>query len=108
MPLEYDPKISLGNIITISLIVVAVITAWNTVVSEQAKLAEKIAVIETTISAKSLNRDQQMAGQEARLRALEIAQAAQSSDLRAIQGGISRIEAQLNKMQDDHSRDHSL
>ena len=36
---------------------------------------------------------------EVRIRALEIAQASQSSDLRAIQGGIARIEAQLEKLQ---------
>lgn len=36
---------------------------------------------------------------EARIRALEIAQASQSSDLRSIQIGISRIEAQLERLQ---------
>lgn len=36
---------------------------------------------------------------ESRIRALEIAQASQSSDLRSIQIGISRIEAQLEKLQ---------
>lgn len=39
------------------------------------------------------------AASEARIRALEIAQASQSSDLRSIQVGISRIEAQLEKLQ---------
>lgn len=38
-------------------------------------------------------------GRESRIRALEIAQASQSSDLRSIQIGISRIEAQLEKLQ---------
>lgn len=37
-------------------------------------------------------------GRESRIRALEIAQASQSSDLRSIQVGISRIEAQLERM----------
>ncbi|GLS87678.1 hypothetical protein GCM10010873_26520 [Cypionkella aquatica] len=99
MRLEYDPRITLGNLITIGLIAAAALTAWNTVVSQQAILAEKIAVIETSIAAKTFNRDQQMTQQEARLRAVEIAQATQSSDLRSIQNGINRIEAQLDKMQ---------
>lgn len=98
MALEYDPKISLGNIITVLVVLVGAVTAWNTVVSEQAKLTEKIAVMETTYAARVANRDQQFAGHEARIRAVEIAQASQSSDLRNIQVGIGRIEAQLEKM----------
>ena len=98
MALEYDPKISLGNIITVLVVLIGAVTAWNTVVSEQAKLAEKLAMVETTITARVAIRDQQMAGHEARIRAVEIAQASQSSDLRNIQIGISRIEAQLEKM----------
>jgi hypothetical protein len=35
---------------------------------------------------------------EARLRAIEVAQASQSSDLRSIQIGINRIETKLEKM----------
>jgi len=38
-------------------------------------------------------------GREGRIRAVEIAQASQSSDLRSIQIGISRIEARLEKLQ---------
>lgn len=97
--LEYDPKISLGNIVTIAVVLIGAVTAWNTVVSKQTQLAEKVVVMETSIAAKTASRDQQAAGHEARIRAVEIAQAAQSSDLRAIQSGISRIEAQLEKLQ---------
>ena len=35
---------------------------------------------------------------DSRIRAVEIAQASQSSDLRAIQNGVSRIEMQINKL----------
>ncbi|WP_151718352.1 hypothetical protein [Gemmobacter serpentinus] len=97
--LEYDPKISLGNIVTIAVVFVGAVTAWNTVVSRQTQMAEKIAVMETSIAAKTAGRDQQMSAHEARIRAVEIAQAAQSSDLRAIQSGISRIEAQMERLQ---------
>ena len=86
--LEYDPKISLGNIVTIALVLLGAVTAWNTVVSSQAQLAEKVSVIETALGA-----------HEGRIRAVEIAQASQQSDLRAIQNGITRIEAQLEKLQ---------
>ena len=96
--LEYDPKISLGNIVTIMVVLIGAVTAWNTVVSRQSQMVEKMAIVEAAISAKTVARDQQMAAHEARLRAVEIAQAAQSSDLRNIQIGISEIKAQLEKM----------
>ncbi len=96
--LEFDPKMSLGNVVTIAIVLIGAITAWNTVVNRQPQLAEKIAIMEASIAAKSNNRDQQMTAHEARIRAVEIAQAAQSSDLRAIQGGIARIEAQLERL----------
>ncbi len=96
--LEFDPKISLGNIVTIAVVLIGAVTAWNTVVNRQTQLTEKVAVIEASITARTANRDQQMAAHEARIRAVEIAQAAQSSDLRPIQSGINRIEAQLEKL----------
>ena len=96
--LEFDPKISLRNVVTIAVVLIGAITAWNTVVNRQTQLAEKVAIMETETERRSANRDQQLAGHEARIRAMEIMQASQSSDLRAIQGGIDRIEAQLERL----------
>ena len=96
---EFDPKISLGNIVTIAVVLVGAAGAWFTVVLQQGHLSEKVAMIETTITTKTAGRDQQMSAHEARIRAVEIAQASQSSDLRSIQIGISRIEATLEKLQ---------
>lgn len=97
--LQFDPRFSIGNVVTVAVVLFAAAGAWFTVINRQAVLTEKIALIEAGISVRARDRDQQIAAHEARIRAVEIAQASQSSDLRAIQGGIARIEAQLEKLQ---------
>ena len=87
--LQFDNKISLGHIISIALIIFGGVTAYADLRSSQTQLAAEI----TNIARAAENR-------EGRVRAVEIAQASQTSDLRAIGVGISEIKAALAKLGD--------
>ena len=88
MSIQFDNKISLGHIISIITVLAACIMAYATISARQEQMSVDIITIQRAAEAR-----------EGRIRAVEIAQAGQSSDLRAIQVGISRIEAQLEKIQ---------
>lgn len=88
MTVQYDNRISLGHVISIVMVLATCLLAYATLYVTQQQMAAEIVSIKTEAQSR-----------EARIRAVEIAQASQSSDLRSIQIGISRIEAQLEKMQ---------
>lgn len=96
--LEFDPRFSMGNVAIVVVWLVTVSGAYYTTAERMDRLAEKIAVLEQSVSAQAIARDVRDAAAEERIRRVEIAQAGQSSDLRAIQNGISRIESQLEKL----------
>lgn len=85
--LQFDNKISLGHIISIALIIFGGVTAYADLRSSQTQLATEV----SNILRAAENR-------EGRVRSVEIAQASQNSDLRAIQIGISEIKAALVKL----------
>jgi len=87
--LQFDNKISLGHLISILLIIVGGVTAYADIRGAQTQLTGEVAAISRGAELR-----------EARVRNVEIAQASQSSDLRSILLSISRIETQLNKMQE--------
>ena len=87
--LQFDNKISLGHIISIALIIFGGVTAYADLRSSQTQLATEV----SNIARAAENR-------EGRVRSVEIAQASQNSDLRAIQIGISEIKAALVKIGD--------
>lgn len=95
---EFDPKISIGNIVTIAIVLAGMLTAWNTVVNRQTALAEKLAAMEQTMAAGRADRIAGLAAHEARIRAVEIAQASQVSDLRNIQQTLAEIKTSLDKI----------
>ena len=87
--LQFDNKISLGHIISIGLIIFGGITAYADLRGMQNQLAAEVA-----------NMSRAAENREARVRAVEIAQASQTSDLRSIQVGISEIKAAISKIGD--------
>jgi hypothetical protein len=87
MTLRMENMITTGNILTVVGMLVAGALAYGDLRGAQLQaIADIVQMRQTT---------QQ---HEARIRAVEIAQASQSSDLRAIQIGINRIEEKLEKM----------
>lgn len=88
MALQWDNKISTGHILTVGAMIIAGLSGYFDLRSGQAQLVADVVAMQRSSEAR-----------EARIRAVEIAQASQSSDLRSIQIGISRIEVQLEKIQ---------
>ncbi|WP_420344633.1 hypothetical protein [Paenirhodobacter sp.] len=87
MPFEFDRKMSLGNLITIGVVLFGAVGAWFTLVAGQQGLSREMIQVQANVAA-----------HESRIRSVEIAQASQSSDLRNIQIGISEIKAALSKL----------
>ena len=88
MPLQWDNKISTGHLLTVAAMVAAGLGGYFELRGGQARVTADVLMIQRAAEA-----------HEARIRAVEIAQASQSSDLRAIQIALSRIEAGLEKLQ---------
>ena len=87
MGIRFDNKISTGHILTAAALFATGVAGFTHVKSEVAKISAEVIAI--SADAKQV---------ESRIRAVEIAQASQSSDLRSIQSGIARIEMQLEKL----------
>lgn len=81
MSLQFDNKISLGHVLTFVAMLVGGIVAYADLRSGQSRLVADVAASQAADE-----------NHEARLRAVEVAQASQSSDLRAIQASLVRIE----------------
>lgn len=87
MAIRFDNTIATGHLLTVGAMLVAALMGYATLRSEVSRISTDVAA--TRAEAQS---------REARIRALEIAQASQSSDLRAIQLGIDEIKGQLTRM----------
>jgi len=88
MSVQFDNKISLGHVISIGTMLAGCVMAYATISARQDQIAVDIGSIHRSAEQR-----------ESRIRAVEISLEGQSSDLRSIQVGISRIEAQLEKIQ---------
>ena len=86
MSLQYDPKFSLGNIITVASLICGLAVGWATMRAEI-----------VTMQAEWEKDRQDRAALEVRLRSVEIAGAGTLADLRAIQQTLSRIERLLER-----------
>lgn len=95
MALQYDSKFSLGNIITVCVLFLGLAVSWGAFTSRQDHMASEAAALRQLISEHTAENARARAEQDARIRAVEISNASMSSDLRAIQAGISRIERLL-------------
>lgn len=98
MALQFDNKISTGHLLTAAGMLAAGLWGYAGLWASQEQLAREMEQVKAT-----LNRDMEViqsdaVNREARLRAVEVAQASQSSDLRNIQMGISDIKSTLEKM----------
>lgn len=88
MRLQWDNKISTGHLLTAGAMIIAGLSGYFDLRGSQVRVIADVVAMHRAAEE-----------QEARIRAVEIAQAGQSSDLRAIQIALSRIEAGLEKLQ---------
>lgn len=87
MSLQFDNKISLGHVISIVTMMATGIMAYASLSARQEQMVADIIAIKADASAR-----------ESRIRQVEITQANQSGDLRAIQNSLTRIESRLEKL----------
>ena len=95
---QWDMKMSLGNIITIGVLVVSLTGAFVTVQNQVGNMQASIVELQNRQSEKNNRWEAISEAYEKRIRAIEIAQASQSSRLEAIQIGINDIKDQLRRI----------
>ena len=98
MPFQYDPKISFGNIVTICMVVVGALSAFIAVQYQVAELDRRVAEASAAAQERVARYEMMLNSYESRVRAVEIAQASQTSDLRSIQAGINELKEQLRAL----------
>lgn len=102
--LQFENKITSGNLWTIFATVVSVLVAgvwgWGQMQAQIERVSDRVSAIEQTIRERIALADADRAAKEARIRTLEIQASGFGSDLRNIQSGVSRIEASLATLAD--------
>ena len=98
MTVQFDNKITLGNVLVVIGMLVSGVSAFVYLQAGQAKQASDMVRLERIMAEQTDTLSRQRTEQEGRLRAVEVAQAAQSSDLRNIQTLLTRIELQLERI----------
>lgn len=93
--MQFENKVTIGNILTMLAMVAGMFWSYSQLQQEQARQADKIEAINGTIRERVTNADARNAMMETRLRAVELAQAGQSSDLRNILQAVTEIKAAL-------------
>lgn len=85
--LQWDNKISTGHVLTFAVLAAGVLSGWNNLNSRQSQIEVEIYRL--------IQASQE---REARIRVVELTQAAQTSDIRSIQNGVNRIETKLDQL----------
>jgi len=98
--MQFENKISLGNVLTIAALILAMATGWATLAAQLATLTGRMAAAEQLQRERILIAESRASAVDARLRSSEVAIAGQSSELRSILSAISRVEAALQKLAD--------
>ena len=93
MRLNYDPAVSLGNLLSIGTIIIGLSVGYATIKTEQEGQTKRLDQIDTSARENALTRT----SLDARIRAVEIMQASQTSDLRNILTVLTRIERQFDE-----------
>ncbi|NBT33028.1 MAG: hypothetical protein EBT13_14300, partial [Rhodobacteraceae bacterium] len=97
--LQFEIKITVGNLLTILALAVAAVFGYATLQAELAHQADRITTLEASTREVTSDTKTQQAVTDSRLRAVEVLQASQTSDLKNIQTGINEIKAALANLQ---------
>lgn len=98
MSFEYDPKISFGNIVTVGVVLAGIIASFAVAQYQIADIGRRMERMQSESSEKAARLEMSASAYESRIRAVEIAQASQTSDLRSIQAGINEIKDQMRRL----------
>ena len=85
--MQFDNKITSGNLLTIGALIVGLVAGYTNLQALLDRQASQISSLESEVN-----------GSEIRVRTLEIQQAGQSSDLRNIQIGINEIKTAVERL----------
>ena len=96
--MEWENKITMGNVLTIAITVATIVAGYTRIQAEQSYQADRIAALERESRERVQALTVQQAAQDTRIRGVELMQAGQSSDLRNIQTGIDEIKAALERL----------
>jgi uncharacterized coiled-coil protein SlyX len=96
--MKWDSTITLGNMLSIGTILVGLAVGYTQMQATIEAMDQRITAIETQAQASASGQQQEASGLEDRLRAVEILQASQSSDLRNIQTGINEIKVAISRI----------
>lgn len=96
--MQFENKITLGNVLTIIALVLGLSVGYSNLESRLSTQAEKVAAMDQTIRERILLSDSRAVATDTRVRAVEIMQASQTSDLRNIQVGINDIKSALERL----------
>lgn len=94
----FENKITIGNVITIAVLMATLSAGYADLRSEQLRQTERSATFSADMRDSASAFDTYRASVEIRVRAVEVVQAGQGSDLRNIQAGINEIKASLEKL----------
>ena len=102
MAFEFDKRVSWGNIVTVSVLVVGLVAGWTSMKAATERAEADILRLQADTDRRIKAFEETARAYEGRIRAVEIAQASQSSDLRSIQQGINEIKEQLRRLGGPH------
>ena len=95
MAIEFENKFTIGNVLTVAAMVAGMFWSYSQLQSEQVRQADRLQVLELSVTSMAASAKASDAATDGRVRSLEVAQAAQSSDLRNIQSGINDIKSAI-------------
>lgn len=98
MELQFDPRFSIGNVITICIAAAGIVSSFAVAQYQIVSLGRSLERVQSEADERAARLEVTASAYESRIRAVEIAQASQTSDLRSIQAGINEIKDQVRRL----------
>ena len=95
MSVQFENKITLGNVVTVLAMVFGLGSGWMALKAQQEAMDKRITSVQEQVVTNRALSDARASSSDGRLRALEVSQASTSADLRNILNVLNRIERQL-------------
>ena len=99
MNMRPDPKISVGNLLNLAALCVAVAVAWGIMSERGENTKDQLEALRTTLQQEVATRRDGQASIESRVRALESSQARADERFNSVLQVLGRIEARLERIE---------
>lgn len=94
----FENKVTIGNVITAAILFATLVAGYSDLRGQQLRQAERSSAFVEDMRDSAESLDALRTSTDMRVRAVEVVQAGQGSDLRNIQTGINEIKASLEKL----------